>query len=278
MFAIGSTFGVVDHMLCDEEVSSEGNCIRFYDSIGGDNGDQSWVNATNLGGSDKMYVENSTFNHGVANDGQEGARFVFRFNTFFQSSVQTHPTGGDGRGRGARMWEIYDNYFNANAGCTIECGNAFFVSNGTGAVWGNTQSANYPSFVFAHVDRINNNPYPQTATPNGWGYCGTAFNGTGSNWDGNTPATSGYPCLDQLGRGAGQLISGGFPSAVNTSTGTIAWPNQALEPIAEFGDTSSAATFWSITGYTSVLTNNVDFYLCATRRAIADALVHSTGQ
>jgi hypothetical protein len=262
VFLFGSTFGVVDHMLCDEEVSSEGNCIRFYDSIGGDSGDQSWANPTGLGGPTYMYVENSTFNHGVANDGQEGARFVFRFDTFNDTSVQTHPTGGDGRGRGARAWELYNNTFNAIAGCQVECGNAFWMSSGTGVVWGNSANSVYGAFVAMHSMRISNSTYPQTAVPNGWGYCGTGFNGTGSPWDQNSTAASGYACLDQPGQGIGQLLSGNFPNVKNTSTGTIAWPHQALEPVYEWLDawTGSSSEFWPVAG-SAQLQSNRDFYL-----------------
>jgi hypothetical protein len=53
---------------------------------------------------------------------------------------------------------------------------------------------------------------------------------TGSPWDGNTDLL-GYPCLDQPGRGQGDLITGVFPTKVNDTTSTAVWPNQALEPI-----------------------------------------------
>ena len=36
--------------------------------------------------------------------------------------------------------------------------------------------------------------------------------------------------LDQPGRGAGDLITGNPPNQVNVTTGTVAWPHQALEP------------------------------------------------
>jgi hypothetical protein len=59
-----------------------------------------------------------------------------------------------------------------------------------------------------------------------------------SNWDGNTD-TLGYPCLDQPGRGAGDLISGSPGSLVADCAagaggcvgGTLHWPNQAKEPM-----------------------------------------------
>jgi len=262
-FDIASVTGVIDHSLFDEPVSSEGNSIRFFYPLAGDSGDQSWANVTGLGTAGYMYVENNTFNHGVANDGQEGARFVFRFNTFNDTSVQTHPTGGDGRGRGARAWEIYDNTFAAASGCEVECGNAFFMSSGTGTVWGNTGNSVYSGFVTIHSMRINDATYPQTVTPNGWGYCGTAFNGTGSNWDRNTSSVTGYPCLDQPGQGVGDLLSGNFPSVTNVALGTPAWPRQALEPVYEWGDawTGSSSVFWSVGSSTAQLQSNRDFYL-----------------
>jgi hypothetical protein len=35
-----------------------------------------------------------------------------------------------------------------------------------------------------------------------------------------TDTTKGYPCLDQPGRGQGDLITGGFPNKINSTTGT----------------------------------------------------------
>jgi hypothetical protein len=60
----------------------------------------------------------------------------------------------------------------------------------------------------------------------------------GSEWDGNSDSATtklGYPCLDQPGRGKGQLLVNYNPpngtGKLNNSTGTMAWPNQLLEPI-----------------------------------------------
>lgn len=271
--SIATVYGVIDHSRFDEETSSEGNAIRFYWPWGGDSGDQSWNNATGIGTSVFMFVENSMFNHGVANDGQEGARFVFRYNALNDTSVQTHPTGGDGRGRGARAWEIYNNAFTATGGCSVECGNSAFLSSGTGMVWGNSANSVYSQFIGLHSMRKDSSTYTQTATPAGWGYCGTNFNGTGSNWDENTPATNGYRCLDQPGSGVGQLITGSFPSVTNASTGTIAWPNQALEPIYEWLNswTGTTGNYWTVDGEAStcspsctggnLLQSNRDYYL-----------------
>jgi hypothetical protein len=186
-----------------------------------------------------------------------------RHNTFNSTGLQTHPTGGGGRGRGCRAWEIYENTFNAS-NATPQF-NVYFLSAGTGVLWGNAAPTGYQHLVTLHSMRKNDNTYRESATPGGWGYCGTAFNGTGSAWDQNTDVSSGYACLDQPGRGKGDLIRGDFPNAINTRTGTIAWPNQALEPVYEWLDT------WNpVPGYPTessfsvheptVLSQNRDYY------------------
>jgi hypothetical protein len=195
-----------------------------------------------------MFVENNVFNNGAGNDCTKGGRYVWRFNTMNMSSpaptVQTHPTGGGIRERGCRAWEIYENTATAQSASYI---NTFFwLSSGTGVVWGNTIPSNsagggtgYRSVIGFHNMRNDNTTYAQSSTPNGWGYCGTAFAGIASNWDKNSNILTGYPCLDQPGRGVGQRLINDFPNVLNQSTGTIAWPNQALEPIYEWANAYS---------------------------------------
>jgi hypothetical protein len=146
--------------------------------------------------------------------------------------------------------------------------NAVWISSGTGVVWGNSAPSGYSNLLSLHSMRKSNSTYAEEPTPNGWGYCGTEFNGTGANWDGNTSGTSGYPCLDQPGRGVGDLLSGDFPNVKNavtgcTSTQPCAWPRQASEPIYEWlntwttaGGGSRAAVYES-----TVLVRNQDYYL-----------------
>ena len=90
------------------------------------------------------------------------------------------------------------------------------MGSGTTLIWGNTWNNVYKNIYHFNVTRKNNDTYNQTATPNGWGYAGTAFNGTGSNWDGGTALGTdtllGYPCLDQPGRGQGDLLLVSFPT------------------------------------------------------------------
>ena len=184
-----------------------------------------------------------------------------RFNTFNTTTpaptIQTHPTGGAGRIRGCRAWEVYENQFNAAANNYLNT--ALWISSGTGVVWGNaipSSSAGggtgYKSFLELLSMRQNNATYTQAETPEGWGYCGTSFNGTGSNWDQNSSTSSGYHCMDQPGQGVGDLLTGGFSSdgsgsnnvtnSANgcTSSSSCAWPRQASEPIYEWMDNYSA--------------------------------------
>jgi hypothetical protein len=278
----GCTYGVVDHNIFDNPTGSVNNSVRAYnngtcnsDALGV--GDQSWTIATGLGSANFMFVEDNIFNSGAGNDCTKGGRYVWRHNTMNMTgsppSVQTHPTGGGQRERGCRAWEIYSNTFNAVAGNYVNA--AFWVSSGTGVFWGNALPSSsagggtgYRTVIAGHEMRSDTSTYTQSATPNGWGYCGTAFNGTGSNWDQNSIANAGYPCIDQPGAGAGQLLVNDFPNVRNNSTGTIAWPNQASEPIYEWADAyspvpSNPSGLWTEADSGRVVSNR-DIYLGTT--------------
>jgi hypothetical protein len=234
---VGWIYGVMDHNSF-ELPDNTGQAIMFANGLAYDDlpeGDGAWAAATELGSPKFVFVEDSTFssqqNTGTAQDCYAGGRFVWRYNTMNAASLQTHPTGGAGRGRGCRAWEIYGNTFNS-VGLSAPLFNVWFLSSGTGVIWGNTvpSPSEFKHFVTLHSMRRNNATYTQSPTPNGWGWCGSSHSGNGSEWDGNTSTTTGYPCLDQPGRGRGDLLAGAFPDAMNATTGTIAWPNQAWEP------------------------------------------------
>jgi hypothetical protein len=286
----GCTYGVLDHSVFDSGSGTVNNQVRDYnsgacfsDALG--LGDQSWAHSTSLGTSSFMYAEGNVFNNGFANDCTNGGRFVFRYNNFNVASgneiLQTHPTGGGGRIRGCRAWEIYNNYFNATPGSYLNAG--VWISSGTGVLWGNTfpssSSGGGTGFKYA-IEllsmRRDNSTYPEGVPPAGWGYCGTSSGlaGDGSNWDGSQGST-GYPCLDQPGRGIGDLLTGGFTAdgsgsnnVTNNATGciysaTCAYPREALEPIYEWLDSYSpvpsnpSAVFGFGTG---TFTSNTDYY------------------
>lgn len=265
----GSWTGVLDHNIGDGCAGS-----GWRDTTSG-NGDADWNTATNLGtsGTNWRYYETNQFN-GFGNDFRAGGRMVYRFNT--QTStvgtepLQTHGTGSFGNQRGGRAWEVYKNTFNSPS---YESDVSFAIISGTGVVWGNTYLPSSPTSTqgfkqFLRLQSIrkddNSGVYPQSATPAGWGYCGTTFTGTGSGWDQNNPASSGYRCLDNPGTGVSDLLTGNFPNKVDNSTGTLTWPNQASEPIYEWMDTWSpppggGAAYISNTGGSRIVQNS-DYY------------------
>jgi len=267
--------GVIDHNLGDG-VSGSGWAFQ-----GGTptvtTGDVEYSQPTSFGGSNFAFFENNTFND-FGNDCIQGGRWVIRFNTSKDHNgtepYQTHGTGSDGRARGCRAWELYKNSAShPTCGDVITfppCGDVFMSTiSGTALIWGNTATSDFKNFVNIHSERRNNAEYPQTATPNGWGYCGTSFNGTGSNWDQNGNTTTGYRCMDQPGQGQGDLLSGSFPNVTNTATGcnsslACAWPRQKLEPLYEWMDSwtnpNKGGSFWSVYE-TDALFPNSDFYL-----------------
>lgn len=281
----GCIFGVTDHSIFDEPVDSVNNSVRAYNAGGCWNdalgvGDQSWAHPTALGSASFMFVENNVFNSGAGDDCTQGGRFVWRFNTMNNTgtppAVQTHPTGGGQRERGCRAFEVYKNTATALSGNYI---NTFFwMSSGTGVVWGNTLPSSsagggtgYRSLISGHEMRANNTTYNQSAPPSGWGYCGTAQSGSASGWDQNSDS-SGYACLDQVGRGAGQLLVNDFPNVQNSSTGKVSWPQQALEPVYEWNDAyspvpSNPSNIWAESE--SQIQLNRDYYLGTTDSGVA---------
>jgi hypothetical protein len=272
-------YGVVDHNIIDLESVGNGLSI-WYDEYNNDSagfGDDAWAANTSLGSNQFLFVETNTFNsgsnnsHGTASDCSHGGKYVWRFNTMNGAALQTHPTGGSGRGRGCRAWEIYNNTFSGNnsGGGANANFNLFFMSSGTGVIWGNSATTGYTNFVTIHSMQVDNSTYSESAPPAEWGYCGTSF-ASSSAWDG--PAPSGYPCIDQPGRGKGDLLQGQFPNTCDVTSGQCAksnyngsFSNEALEPVYEWMNNyvpvpGAGGNYWA--NYeASVLAQNRDFYL-----------------
>jgi hypothetical protein len=278
---MGATYGVVDHCLFEHGAGRVNNSIRLFnqsainaDALGV--GDQAWARPCPLGSSQFIFAEDNSFNGGCSNDCASGGSFVWRYNTFNMTtpapSVQTHPTGAGSRLRGGRAYEIYGNTFTALANNYIET--CIWLSAGTGVIWGNTIPSSgagggtgYKNFIAGHEMRYDNSTYTQSAPPSGWGYAGTHQTGVASNWDQNTDAT-GYAAIDQIGRGHGDLLTGDFPSAINSTTGTVAWPHQVLAPVYEWANAyspvpSNPSTLWGQPQPGLVLANR-DYYLGTT--------------
>ena len=261
------TAGVYDHNLLSQASPS----ILFHitgatgSGTGQDwSGNVPWSQATALGNSNFIFFEDNQI-IGGSNDCDRGGRFVVRYNTFTAESgtaqfLLTHPTGEPGGAiRGCRAWENYGNNFISSGLYTFS---VWFLSAGTGVNWGNTVTGTMDNFFTLISERTNNTTYSQTAAPNGWGYCGTNFNGTGSAWDQNTSAATGSRCMDNPGTGQGDLLTvgGNFPNIVDTVTNSIAWPHQQSEPIYEWMDTYTPGSFVN-NPHPTVIVNNSDYYL-----------------
>jgi hypothetical protein len=261
----GAITGVADHDLWDTATSAFGpNDVYVYTSIGDNIGfaDGTWAAPTNWGSSAFFFLESSVFNGGVPDDCGDGGRVVERYNSIYFTYIagQDHATdsGGLGRSRGCRAFEFYHNYL---YGPNNAQDAGFFLTGATGVVWDNNMPSGFTRLIHFNDDRAST-AYTETPTPSGWGYCGTDEHGTGSNWDGNNNATTGWPCFDGVGRGmTTQALNGqDFPNVLNSITGTMAWPQQYLEPIYEWGDTVYAGAVIQITG-DNASENNRDFYV-----------------
>ncbi len=106
-------------------------------------------------------------------------------------------------------------------------------------------------------------PRALTLTASGGAQTAVSYS-RGSDWDGNTDAT-GYPCLDQIGRGRGDLLANPFPNVINSVTGKISWPNQTQEPVYLWGNiynppsSNRSHHYWS--NASQVTQENRDYYL-----------------
>jgi len=217
----GSLFGVVDH--CTFQGGHKNGLLIEHNGFGGASyGDGSWAAPTGLGSSQFIFIENCIFTDpsavgAGAFDVDGGGRVVFRHNT--AAFVVGHGTETSGRFRGMRAFEIYNNTF-------IPVQNSQFTGvylrSGTGVIYNNTfndsGSNNWSNIIIATNYR-DGQPYPP------WGQC----NGT-SVFDG----PSGYPCIDQVGRGMGNLVSGNLPLPA-------VWPSEALDPVYQWGNTHNGA-------------------------------------
>lgn len=239
--AYAETEGVLDHNLVDMgNNTSVANGFQAFNTIndGIGYGDGTWANATAFGTSAFLFMEDNVFNGGAADDCNNAGRFVMRYNTINDAyvGVQNHSIKYyGGREQGCRAEEIYGNYFTGPSSSPANA--AIGLNGGTAMIWGNQNAQGYFNFFASGVERSNSGQ-TEVATPTSWGYCGTAVNGNGvgSPWDGDSPSSTGWPCLDGLGRGQMlQAMNGqNFPAAANSSTGAITWPQQYLEPIYLF--------------------------------------------
>ncbi len=247
----------------------ETSSINWAHTVNGRNsGNTEWAEATAFGTDDFFFFEDivgvGNSNEGALLDCHSGGKFVVRHSDFTKMAVgQTHPTGHAWDDRGCRAHEIYGNTTHPSGASGGEPNFAFdYYNSGPGMTWGNSVDNTYKNIMYFNNCRSNdaaNCGYSQSSPPNGWGYCNS---GGGSAWDGPQIGE----CIDQPGRGAGDTLSGTFPNKINTRTGTIAWPRQALEPVYEWLNTGNPVSGWGGSWFSnrassSIIAQNRDFYL-----------------
>jgi hypothetical protein len=255
--------GVADHNIFQFVQGQYDFGVSIFGAVGDiyGNGDGTYANATAWGSSTTFYVEqNYLTGGGVINDCGDGGAMVVRYNNMHNATVaiQTHGTKTPaGPARGCRFLEAYHNWGDSS----LSTQDAFLGTKGTTAlIWGNTLVSGYYRLYHGGGDRESGDE-TETNTPYGWGYCGKTVNGNGvgSAWDGNTDLGTGYPCLDGIGRGqdAQHLNGSAMPGRLNSTTGTIAWSHQYLEPQYLWMNSIGSAT-QMLLGDASV--NNQDYY------------------
>jgi hypothetical protein len=142
---------------------------------------------------------------------------VVRYNLFNDAGFATHGTESTGRDRSARSYEIYNNTFKYSKGGGFT---AIYLRGGTGVIFNNTMTG--------FVNAVLGMNYRSVRSFAPWGQC----DGTNS-YDANQQS-NGYPCIDQVGRGIGRLIS-------SDPALPLAWPDQAIEPVYIWGNTMNGA-------------------------------------
>lgn len=256
----GSLTGVADHDYAVATSSVISEFLSFRNGVGWNGvssdlyADSSWTDTDHWGTSKFFFLEDSLFQYGSPCDSGSGARFVLRYCTMTGSptvpAVQFFNHGlTNSRWRSTRAAEAYQNNFTESSQSSGQAGPD---NGGAMLFWGNTIT-NFGAAVGLALMR---NEYTESAPPAGWGDCGSASGGP-TNWDGNLN-TTGYPCLDGAGRGVGDLLANYFSSVIDSTTSSVTWPHQVLDPVYIWDNTLNSTA--SVVSSISMYTDNQDYY------------------
>jgi len=256
----GDTLGVADHNLFSlGNNSNVGNGFQNFASSDG-TGDAAWAGVSDWGSINFWYLESDYFTGGSPTDCYNGGRLVVRYSTIDNAFVMAlHGTKNDsGRGRSCRATEIYINYMSGSPNANAVIGQ----NGGTSLLWGNNVASGYDHFNAPGAPRnINVIGVDSGITP----WCGmagttvrTPYGQAGTDpWDGNSSSATGYPVLDCVGCGQGDLINIASP----------AWPHHKHEPEYLFMNTLAAADEGYINDVSSL--PNQDVYADCNGRTFA---------
>ncbi|HDZ39526.1 MAG TPA: hypothetical protein ENH62_14840 [Marinobacter sp.] len=187
---------------------------RLYSSgVGGEqaitafgNGDTSWGVAHTWGDANATFIEDNEFywnrNSDSAVDGYDGARYVIRYNAFYEKGIGFHGNF-TGNYRSLFSSEIYQNDLNLNAASPIDW---VRVKGGSHTIYSNRATGNFRTRLFADSER-------SCGSAPTWGKC------TGANdYDGNTAGPTGTSGTASAGAQTSMTDSGAGWS-VNAYTG-----------------------------------------------------------
>jgi len=191
----GYTYGVIDN--CSFSGTNGVNCILIQES---DTGAASWTNSWSWGSSEAIFVEDCSFEFTTMEtgnspiDSRAGAKWVARYNVFEEMVLSDHgicgSLGSSYRGTIAR--EIYGNEFSVTNAVYTAIGQ---LIGGTALIYNNDMVGPFNAAIKVTEKRTCDG-YGVECTE--WDRCdGDSVN------DGNEDST-GWPCLDQIGRGPNQ--------------------------------------------------------------------------
>ena len=271
----GCITGVMDHnYITNASPTDTTSQTQFYMNSNTCNssdqyGDGTFAASTTTAAANTMEYADNIEVGGFFVDCVTAGSYLTRYNTInsdshVSSKMHTHGTAQNGgRVRSCRWSDVNNNYFNSATVDVADIG----LAGATGVIWSNSMS-NVRQTLISTGDERNDGGHPQNPVPTAWGTCGSSAGGP-SVWDGNSPSTTGWPCLDGLGRGQSQLLDGqNFSSSplhpLDTSTGTQTWPNQKLEPIYSWGNNLSGtgSTLFGSVGGSAPVNNRDYFYDC----------------
>lgn len=195
IYVSGDAYGVIDNCI----FSNVGQAIFVEQPYPSDNelfGDNAWTQPIDWGGPNAVYVEDCTFvgnNMSQTADGRYGGRFVLRHNNIKDVFLGVEPHSGCPNGHRAVMHtEIYENTITGNAWLGIR------IRGGTSVIFNNDFGSSIKDPIL-----VDNQRSCEELIGCLGAWANNGCDGT-SSYDGNTPGEQGWPCIDQIGRGANQ--------------------------------------------------------------------------
>ena len=164
---------------------------------------ESWTKPYIFGSIDALFIEKCAFKYTKGDNvygmisGHSGCRWVLRYCDITYGGLNNH--GMCTSPRSGMIMEVYNNTWVCDS--KIPHGDPITLRGGTGVIFNNTFTG-YKTYPYASLKLTN---YRSWYYGCGYPHMGTKCDGTDS-CDGNEDST-GYPCMDQIGRAANQVLT-----------------------------------------------------------------------